>query len=141
MLNGTLALVGTVFAAAESGVAQTKITGPSQDYPDPQCARPIVHLIKPEYSYAGNVSDSGPVVTYNSQLRQYNRQTAAYNSCMNSHIDGANGELTRIQNDANDRIKQISENANAQLKRIEGRISDAVKDANDAASQEAAFHR
>jgi hypothetical protein len=60
---------------------------------------------------------------------------------MRSHVESAKDELKRIRNEANDRVKQITDGANAWLRRMEGTITDAVKEANDVANDEAVKHK
>ncbi|HEX4272872.1 MAG TPA: hypothetical protein VHZ32_15885 [Rhizomicrobium sp.] len=111
------------------------------DYPDPQCARPQVQLIKPANTYSNHIDDSAPVGSYNQKVRLYNGQARDYDACMHAYIDTANAELKRVQTDANDRIHQIANDANARLKTIEGKIAAAVHDANQVSQDEAEKHR
>jgi hypothetical protein len=67
----TLDLVVAIFAAKEAGMAHTEVTGPSENYPNRQCARPSVKLIKPEFSHTGNANGSVAVRSYNSCIKQY----------------------------------------------------------------------
>jgi len=138
---GISVITVAICTTPEVGVAQIEVATPSQEYPDPQCTRPNIKLIKPEYNHAGNMADSGAVGSYNSKVKAYNREAGAYNSCMHSYIDNANGELKRVQSDANDKIKQITDSANARLRHIEGKIANAVKDANEVADEEAVAHK
>src|ERR1700722_17862331 len=110
-------------------------------YPDPQCPRPEVKLLKPAYTHTGNIEDSGPVGSYNSKVKTYNREAQDYDACMHAYIDGANVELKRVQDDANQRIRQVSESANARLKLIEAKVTAAVQDANQVSQDEAAKHK
>ena len=110
-------------------------------YPDPQCPRPEVKLLKPAYTHVGNIEDSGPVGSYNSKVKTYNREAQTYDACMHAYIDGANVELKRVQDDANQRIRQVSESANTRLKLIEAKVAAAVADANQVSQDEAAKHK
>ena len=110
-------------------------------YPDPQCPRPEVKLLKPAYTYVGNVEDSGPVGSYNSKVKAYNREAQDYDACMHAYINGANAELKRVQDDANQRIRQITESANTRLKLIEAKVAAAVNEANQVSQDEAAKHK
>jgi hypothetical protein len=110
-------------------------------YPDPQCPRPDVKLIKPAYTHVGNLEDSGPAGSYNEKVKLYNRQAQDYDSCMHAYIDGANVELKRVQDDASQRIRQISESANGRLKLIEAKVGAAVAEANQVSQDEAAKHK
>jgi hypothetical protein len=110
-------------------------------YPDPQCPRPEVQLLKPAYTHVGNIEDSGPVGSYNTKVKAYNSEAQAYDACMHAYIDGANVELKRVQDDANQRIHQVSESANTRLKLIEAKVSAAIADANQVSQDEAAKHK
>ena len=123
------------------GVAQLEVAASSQEYPGPQCTKPGVKLIKPESDRTGTVSNLGAVGSYNSSVKTYNREARAFNSCMHSYIDSANGELKRVQSDANDKIKQITDSANARLRDIEAKIANAIKNANEVADEEAATRK
>ena len=99
-------------------------------YPDPQCTRPRVNLVKP-----GALNDnSGAVNTYNLKVKAFNREGAAYNSCMHAYLDQANRDVKVIQEKANADLKQITERANASMKVIQDKIRHAVADANDVAA-------
>lgn len=124
--------------AAAQGQGNASSANP--DYPDPHCPRPEVKLIKPVYTHVGNLEDSGPVGSYNSKVKAYNREARDYDACMHAYIDGANVELKRVVTDANERIRQINDAANARLKLIEGKIAAAVQDANQVAQDESEKH-
>jgi hypothetical protein len=131
-------IVGCLPAIAQGqGETGTNAAG----YPDPQCPRPEVKLIKPAYTHVGNLEDSGPAGSYNEKVKLYNREAQDYDSCMHAYIDGANSELKRVQDDANQRIRQISESANARLKLIEAKVGAAVAEANQVSQDEAAKHK
>jgi len=138
---GISVITAAICTTPEVGAAQIEVATPSQEYPDPQCIKPNVKLIKPDYSHAGNIADSGAVGSYNSKVKAYNREAGAYNSCMQSYIGNANGQLKRVQSDAYDKIRRITDSANAQLRHIEGKIANAVKDANEVADEEAVAHK
>lgn len=101
-------------------------------YPDPQCTKPKVNMVRPEVKMntSGNAVDSGAVGSYNSKVKQFNRDAAAYNSCMHAYVDKANGDVKRIQEKANADLKQITDRANASMKAIQDKIRQAVTDAN-----------
>ena len=120
---------------------QGETNSAASDYPDPHCPRPDVKLIKPAYSHVGNIEDSGPVGSYNSKVKAYNREAQDYDACMHAYIDNANTELKRVQTDANDRVHQIIGAANARLKLIESKVAAAVKDANKVSQDEAEKHK
>ncbi|HWU54043.1 MAG TPA: hypothetical protein VN175_00990 [Rhizomicrobium sp.] len=106
------------------------------NYPDPQCKKPQVNLIRPDVQVGGrgNAVDSGAVGSYNSKIKAFNRDAAAYNTCMHAYIDKANGDVKTIQDKANADLKQISERANASMKAIQDKIRQAVTDAGSVAT-------
>jgi hypothetical protein len=126
----------TVFAQGQGDANST-----ASDYPDPQCHRPEVKLIKPPDTHTGNIEDSGPVGSYNQKVKLYNRQARDYDACMHAYIDDANTELKRVQTDANQHIHQVTDAANARLKLIENKVAAAVQDANQVAQDEATKHK
>ncbi|HEX4176904.1 MAG TPA: hypothetical protein VHY57_00635 [Rhizomicrobium sp.] len=134
-----MAFTGCLLAGTACG--QGEIAHAPADYPDPQCARPQVQLIKPINTYSSHIDDSAPVSSYNQKVRLYNSQARDYDACMHAYIDTANAELKQVQTDANDRIHQITNDANARLKAIEGKIAAAVRDANQVSQDEAEKHK
>jgi hypothetical protein len=120
--------------------AQGETSDAAPDYPDPHCPRPDVKLIKPAYTHVGNVSDSGPVGSYNQKVKLYNHEAQDYDACMHAYIDAGNAELKRVQTDANAKVRQITDAANTRLKLVEGKIAVAVQDANQVAQDEAEKH-
>jgi ElaB/YqjD/DUF883 family membrane-anchored ribosome-binding protein len=115
---------------SSSAWSQTTAPGPS-DYPDPHCTRPNAGRIdKPQTHYSAGGFDAGAVGSYNSRIKAFNKESAAYNSCMHAYIDQANAEVKRIQDQANAELKQITERANASMKAIQDKIKQAVADAN-----------
>ena len=127
--------------ATAAAQGQGNASSANSDYPDPHCPRPEVQLIKPAYTHAGNIEDSGPVGSYNSKVKAYNREARDYDACMHAYIDSANVELKRVVTDANERIRQINDAANARLKLIEVKIAAAVQDANQVAQDESEKHK
>ena len=104
-------------------------------YPDPQCVKPQATMVRPvaglNLGVEGRTSvDNGPVGSYNSKVKLFNKQASAYDACMHAYIDKANGDVKRIQDKANADLKQISERANASMKAIQDKIRQAVSDAN-----------
>jgi hypothetical protein len=136
-----LAIAAASWLLTASAHAQGDINGAVSDYPDPQCHRPEVKLIKPAYTHTSNIEDAGPAASYNQKVKLYNRQAQDYDACMHAYIDNANVELKRVQADANERIHQITDTANARLKLIESKVAAAVQDANQVAQDEAEKHK
>jgi hypothetical protein len=113
---------GLIFCLPAAAQGQGDVGAATTDYPDPQCPRPEVKLLKPGYTHTSNLEDSGPAGSYNDKVKVYNSEAQAYDACMHAYINGANAELKRVQDDANQRIHQISESANtAQADRSQGR--------------------
>ena len=94
------------------------------DYPDPHCIKPQVNMVKP-----GVWNNSDAVDSYNSKIKKFNRDAAAYAACMHAYIDKANGDVKLIQDKANAEMKQVSERANASMKAIQDKVGRAVADA------------
>lgn len=136
-----LAFAAAGWLLTASAHAQGDINATVSDYPDPQCHRPEVKLIKPGYAHTSNIEDAGPAGSYNQKVKLYNRQAQDYDACMHAYIDNANAELKRVQADANQRIHQITDAANARLKLVEGKVAAAVQDANQVAQDEAEKHK
>ena len=132
-------LVGLSCAAG----AQTSILAPAADalpgaanYPDPLCKKPQVNMIRPgaQVNSGNNAIDSGPVGSYNSKVKAFNKEAAAYDTCMHAYIDKANGDVKTIQEKANGDLKQITERANSSMKVIQDKIRQAVAEANSVAA-------
>ena len=102
-------------------------------YPDPQCTKPRLSLVKPQVQPggSGNAVDSGAVGAYNARAKGFNRDAAAYNSCMQAYIESANRDLKIIGDKANADLKQLTERDNASMKAIRDKIDQAVAAAND----------
>ena len=95
------------------------------NYPEPQCKKPQVNLVKPTTV----VDNNEAVYRYNAKVKAFNRDAAAYGTCMHAYIDKANGDVRAIQDKANAELKQITERANASMKVIQDKIRQAVADA------------
>ncbi len=123
-----------VFLAGLSSGAWSQAAAPDAlpgGYPDPQCTKPNADRIdKPQSHYSAGGFDAGAVGSYNSRVKSFNKDAAAYNACMRAYIDKANAEVKVIQDQANADLKQITERANASMKAIQDKIRQAVSDAN-----------
>lgn len=111
------------FLAGFSSVAWAQAGTLPDSYPDPQCIKPSVNMVKPE------AANSAAVGSYNAKIKTFNKQAAAYDSCMHAYIDKANGDVKTIQDKANADLKQVTERANASMKAIQDKIGQAVADA------------
>ena len=102
------------------------------NYPEPQCKKPQADRInKPQTYYGRDGFDGGAVGSYNSRVKAFNKEAAAYNACMHAYIDKANGDVKRVQDKANADLKQISDRANASMHAIQDKIRQAVAEANE----------
>ncbi len=107
-------------ASAQPGPAALPDTA---TYPDPDCTKPQVNLVKP-----GAWNNSEAVDSYNSKVKKFNREAAAYDTCMHAYLDKANSDVKTIQDKANADLKQTAERANASMKAIQDKIRQAVAD-------------
>lgn len=126
-------VLAAFLACLTSGAgAQTPAAEPlpdSANYPDPQCTKPHVNMVKP-----GAWNNSEAVDSYNSKVKAFNKQVVAYDVCMHAYIDRANGDVKVIQDKANADLKQVTERANASMKVIQDKIRQAVADAKSVAA-------
>ena len=128
-------LVGFSCAAGAQTPAADALPG-AANYPDPLCKKPQVNMIRPgaQVNSGNNAIDSGPVGSYNSKVKAFNKEAAAYDTCMHAYIDKANGDVKTIQEKANGDLKQITERANGSMKAIQDKIRQAVAEANSVAA-------
>ena len=129
-----IALAAFLICLASAAGAQAPDALPDA-YPDPQCRKPQVNMIRPPTDQTHRVdvltqNDSEAVNSYNSKIRKFNTDSAAFNACMHAYIDKANGDVKTVQEKANADLKQISEHANASMKVIQDKIRNAVAEAN-----------
>src|ERR1700748_438360 len=73
-----LAFTALGWLMANAAWGQSETAPAPADYPDPQCARPQVQLIKPVNTYSNHIDDSAPVGSYNQKVRLYNGQARDY---------------------------------------------------------------
>ena len=102
-------------------------------YPDPSCTKPQTAAVKPtvQVDTSRGVSiNSGAVGSYNSRIKAFNREAAAYNACLHAYIDTANRDAKAFQDKTNAELKQVAERGNASIKAIQDKIRQAVEDAN-----------
>jgi hypothetical protein len=119
----------TVALACFSPVARAQ----APDYPDPQCTKPQMTTVKPNVQVdtsRGVSIDSGAVGSFNSRVKAFNRDAAAYNACMHAYIDAANRDVKTVQDKTNSELKLVAERGNASMKMIQDKIRQAVTDAN-----------
>ena len=121
---GWTAILVWVSAAAWAQTPAPDAVPDGASYPDPQCTRPQMDLVRPEST------NSAAVGTYNMKVKKFNQQTAAYSSCVHDYVDKANHDVQRIQDKANADLKEISARANASMKAIEDKVRQALADAN-----------
>jgi len=105
------------------------------NYPEPQCKKPQADRInKPQTYYGRDGFDAGAVGSYNSRVKAFNKEAAAYNACMHAYIDKANGDVKVIQDKANADMNQIRDRADASMKVIQDKVKQAVADTNSVAT-------
>ena len=123
-----------------AGPAQAEENVPVVPFPDPQCTKPDLNLIKPpELKHVGNMYHLGPVGSYNSRVKAFNRATEVYASCIHTYVEDANREVERVQNQANSDMKRIRDNANATMAAIQDKIRKAVAEGNDFVAEQNAM--
>jgi hypothetical protein len=108
-----------------------------QPYPDPQCTKPDLGLIKPPK--LGDVTDdtyNARARAYNSHVKEFNRTSEAYRTCVHAYIGNANREVKRIQDQANADLKRVTDNSNAAMDAVQGKVKQAISDLNDFARAE-----
>lgn len=122
-----VALIVFLIGLSSAAGAQTPAAEALPDgYPEPQCNKPQVDLVKP----VTVVDNYEAVYRYNAKVKAFNRDAAAYNACLHAYIDKANGDVKALQDKANADLKLITERANASMKVIQDKIKRAVADAN-----------
>ena len=133
---GPLVVAIVTGSYANVAIAQAAETVPGTGYPDPQCTKPDVKLIKPpKLDVAG---DAGAAATYNARARAYNSEVKAFNqsaatyrACVQIYVETASREVKRIQDQANADLKRITENSNAAMDAIQDKIKRATAGLND----------
>ena len=137
-----VALMAFLACLSSAAGAQTSVLAPAAEalpdgsnYPEPHCKKPLVDMVKPPTDQTRRVdirtqNDAEAMGRYNSKIKQFNRDNAAYNTCLHAYIDKANGDVKSIQDKANAELKLVTERANASMKMIQDKIRQAVADAN-----------
>jgi hypothetical protein len=129
---GALAIASITFSYANAGMAQVAETVPATAYPDPQCTKPDLGLIKPPQ--LGDATDdtyNTRVRAYNFHIKEFNQASEAYRACIHAYVDNANREVKRIQDQANVDLKRITENSNTAMDGVQGKVKQAISDLND----------
>lgn len=102
-------------------LAQTAADQLSKTVQDSQCTRPDRTLIKVESDGLTQwTSQSAPSV-------KYDRQVKGFNDCTRVYVEKANLEITRIRNDAQSQLDQMTEDATSRIRRIEAQIGNAIE--------------
>lgn len=107
---GLLALLPTAAlaqpAAPDAGLgAGTAGNLPAGFYPQPACTVPSSKgLIKP------NLNDPGAVASYNARIKDFNKQTIVFNSCMQSYSARVNNDLQGILSVVNGAVAEATGN-------------------------------
>jgi hypothetical protein len=139
-IGGVMAVAILTCSYANAGMAQVAATVPATSYPDPQCTKPDVNLVKqpkPEGNGPDDVAAyNAKARKYNSQVKAFNQGAASYRSCVRDYVDNASREVKRIQDQANADMKRITDSSNAAMDTIQAKIKRAVTELNDLAAQE-----
>ncbi len=115
-----LAIIPMLLVPA-GAVAQTAADQLTKTVQETQCARPDRTLIKVESGGQTQwTSQSAPSV-------KYDRQVKGFNDCTRVYVDQANLEITRIRDETQTRLDQITENATNRIRRIERQINNAIE--------------
>ena len=135
-MSRLIALAVFLTCSSTAGAQTPAVEALPDTYPDPQCVKPQVNMIRPgtQINSGNNAVDSGPVGSYNTKVKAFNKQAAAYDACMHAYIDTANRDVKVIQDKANADLKQLTERANASMKAIQDKIRQAVAEANSVAA-------
>lgn len=137
---GALAFAIAACCCADAGTAQPADIAPVAAYPDPQCAKPDLGLVK--LTQLGDVTDAmynARARAYNAHIKQFNQASQAYASCIHAYVEGANREVDRVQNQANSDIKRIKDNANAAMAAIQDKIRKLVAEGDALAAEQSAM--
>ncbi len=120
-----------------SGNAQVAEATPAMAYPDPQCTKPDLGLIKaPQLGDVTDAEYNARARAYNSHIKEFNRASEAYRACVHAYIGNANREVKRIQDQANADLKRITDNSNAAMDAVQGKVKQAISDLNDLVTAE-----
>ena len=129
---GTLVFEAITGVYADAGMTQVVVAIPAITYPDAQCTKPDLGLIKsPQLGDVTDAESNARVRAYNFHVKEFNRTSEAYRACIHRYVDNANRELRRIQDQANVDLKRITENSNAAMDEIQGKVKQAISDLND----------
>jgi hypothetical protein len=96
-------------------------------YPGPRCPQPEFEVL-PQAEDA-KTPDKLKSNLYDYEVRQYNREVDAYTACIRKYIAKANSDAERVQSQAAEAAKRITDNANASVAIIRTQIRKATADA------------
>ena len=119
-----IAAVATIFLSASHAAAQTRAP---HEYPGPHCAPPEFEVL-PQADDA-KTPDKMKSNLYDYEVRQYNREVEAYSVCIRKYIVKANSDAQRIQAQAAEEVKRITDDANASVAVIRAQIRKATANA------------
>jgi biopolymer transport protein ExbD len=114
-------LIIPLMLVSAAALAQTAADQLTKAVQETQCARPDRALIKVESD--GQTSWTSQSVA----SAKYNRQVKGFNDCTRVYVDNANREITRIRNDAQSQLDQMTGSATGRIHRIERQINDAIE--------------
>jgi len=119
-----IAAAAAILLYAGPAAAQTH---PPDKYPGPHCGLPEFEVL-PQAEDA-KTPDKMKANLYDYEVRQYNREVEAYGLCIRRYIAKANGDAQRIQSQAAEEAKRITDNANASVAVIRSQIRKAAANA------------
>lgn len=114
----------TIFLYASHTSAQTRSPN---SYPGPRCLQPEFEVLP--QAEDPKTPDKLKSNLYDYEVRQYKREVDAYIVCIRRYITKANSDALRIQTQATEEAKQITDNANASVAAIRSQIRKAAASA------------
>ena len=96
-------------------------------YPGPRCPAPEFEVLP--QAEDPNTTDQAKASLKDYEVRQYDREVEAYGACMRNYIAKANRDAARIQAEADQAVKQITDSANASERVIQAQIRKAQAEA------------
>ena len=110
-----------------SARAQTTLPNFPDKYPSPHCAAPEFEVLP--QAEDPKTPDQAKASLHDYEVRQYNREVDAYGACMKNYIAKANRDAARIQGEADDAVKRITERAKTSIATIQAQIRKARAEA------------
>lgn len=121
-----VAIAAAAMILLHTGHTTAQTSAPNK-YPDPRCGLPEFEVL-PQAEDA-KTPDKTKANLYDYEVRQYNREVEAYVACIRKYVAKADGDAQRIQAQANEDVKRITDNANASIAVIRAHIHKATANA------------